>query len=51
MTETDIRNELKQFRGTEEYHKPLFPVAKLTVSWSSQKRVTWNAWIARSRYW
>jgi hypothetical protein len=25
MTETDIRNELKQFHGTEEYHKHLFP--------------------------
>ena len=25
MTDTDIRNELKQFHGTQEYHKHLFP--------------------------
>ena len=25
MTDTDIREELKQFHGTQEYHKHLFP--------------------------
>ena len=25
MKDTDIRNELKQFHGTQEYHKHLFP--------------------------